>query len=128
MPTSLRVLICEDDPVQAMLLEDIVYRAGHRPIGPAKCFVEALEIVDANRIDAAIVDINLSDGRSGPLIARHLQDRCTKIIVMSGSDTVDPDLASIRHVFVAKPAPAAVIEALLGASRPRAEEAEETAA
>ncbi|MEJ1156988.1 response regulator [Prosthecomicrobium sp. N25] len=116
--TSLRVLICEDDPVQALLLEDLIYEAGHRPVGPARRFVDALEIVDGTPVDVAIVDLTLLDGRSGPLIARHLAERGIRVIVLSGLTEVDPDLAEIRHVFVAKPARPEVISRLLGRVAP----------
>lgn len=113
---SLRVLVCEDDPLQAMNLEDILYEAGHRPIGPATNFVQALEIADGTVLDAAIVDLTLADGRSGPMIARHLEERGIRVIVLSGLAEVDPDLASVQHVYLTKPAHAEILKTLL---RPR---------
>jgi DNA-binding response OmpR family regulator len=110
---SLRVLICEDDPIQALSLEDLVYDAGHRPVGPARNFVQALEIADGTHLDVAIVDLTLTDGRSGPMIATHLAARGVRVIVLSGLTEVDPDLAGIGHVFVAKPHRPEIITALL---------------
>lgn len=113
---SLKVLVCEDDPLQAMTLEDILYEAGHRPVGPAASYVQALEIADGTVLDAAIVDLTLADGRSGPMIARHLEERGIRVIVLSGLAEVDPDLSAIQHVYLTKPARAEILERLL---RPR---------
>lgn len=111
--SCMRVLICEDDPAQAELLQDMLFEAGHRPLGPARRFVDALEIADAGRIDAAIVDLNLADGRSGPMIAKHLEARGVRVIVLSGQAEVDPDLAAVPHVFLMKPFRPAIIATLL---------------
>ena len=59
-----RILIVEDEPLVAMLLEDMIIDLGHEVVGPALRLETAFDLVDAERLDAAILDVNLGSGRS----------------------------------------------------------------
>ena len=98
-----RVLICEDEPLVALDLEQMVYDAGHEPIGPVRTFSEALEVAESTRPAVAIIDLNLADGVTGAHLARLLSEREIRIIVLSGMRDVNPALAGIPHVFLHKP-------------------------
>ena len=52
------VLIVEDEILIAMDLVNIIQDAGAAVIGPAKSVVEALRLIESNKITAAIVDVN----------------------------------------------------------------------
>lgn len=118
------VLIVEDEFLVALDLEDIIVQAGHDIVGV---------IADQRGVDGiekspsvALVDLNLRDGPTGPVIARLLAERFgTRIIFV----TANPD--QIEHPpvtalgYIRKPFnPADVVAALslaLGsaASRPK---------
>ena len=69
---GLRVLIVEDQALLALDLEMVVGDAGCRIVGAAMDQPGALAIAAQDPPDIALVDINLLDGQTGPLIARHL--------------------------------------------------------
>ena len=98
-----RVLICEDEPLVALDLEQMVYDAGHEPVGPVRNFSDALEVADSARPSVAIIDLNLADGATGANLARILHERGIRIVVLSGMTDVSPALAGIPHVFISKP-------------------------
>lgn len=98
-----RVLICEDEPLIALDLEQMVYDVGHEPLGPVRNFADALEAADSARPAVAIIDLNLADGATGANLARLLHERGIRIVVLSGMTDVIPALAGIPHVFIQKP-------------------------
>ena len=98
-----RVLICEDEPLNALDLEQMVYDVGHEPLGPVRNFADALEAADSARPAVAIIDLNLADGATGANLARLLHERGIRIVVLSGMTDVIPALAGIPHVFIQKP-------------------------
>ena len=116
-----RVLICEDEPLVALDLEQMVYDAGHEPVGPVRTFADALEVAETARPAVAIVDLNLADGATGANLARILSERGIRIIVLSGMMDVIPALAGIPHVFIPKPFNVDAVTAVLeieGRARP----------
>lgn len=98
-----RVLICEDEPLIALDLEQMVYDVGHEPVGPVRTFSDALELAESARPAVAIIDLNLADGTTGANLARLLHERGIRIVVLSGMTDVNPALAGIPHVFIPKP-------------------------
>ena len=55
-----RILVAEDEPLVAMLLEDVLLDAGAFIIGPAATVAEALALAARERPDMAVLDLNLS--------------------------------------------------------------------
>ena len=55
-----RVLVAEDEPLVAMLLEDVLLDAGATILGPASTVAEALRLAAKQRPDLAVLDLNLS--------------------------------------------------------------------
>ena len=64
-----RVLIVEDEPFIAYDLADAIENAGGLVLGPAMSVREALTLIEKDRPEAAILDVNLPDGDVGPVIA-----------------------------------------------------------
>ncbi|MEW5686148.1 MAG: response regulator [Pseudomonadota bacterium] len=56
---DLRVLIVEDEFLVAALLEDTLSAFGCRVIGPASTVEEGLELIGSERIEAAVLDVNI---------------------------------------------------------------------
>ncbi|BBE72838.1 response regulator [Oharaeibacter diazotrophicus] len=114
--TLRNILIVEDDPIFAMDLADMAWEAGCTPIGPAHCLQGALELASRHPIDLAVIDVNLSDGRTGLAVARLVQEQYgVRTIVLSG-ELPDPSaLKAHEHVFVRKPVPPHVIREILAA-------------
>ena len=66
-----KVLIVEDEPLIAMLMEDWLESVGARVLGPAGSVSEALQLIDHALLDggisAAILDINLGGEAALPV-------------------------------------------------------------
>ena len=62
MPGAQKILIVEDEPLIAMMLEDFLDALGRAVAGTADSVSAALELVEGGGIDAAILDVNLRGG------------------------------------------------------------------
>jgi len=92
-----RVLIVEDEPDVALLIEDIALAEGFEVIGIATKTTEAMEL--ARETDLAVVDVRLSDGLSGPKIARALATGFNVgVVFLTGSPELVASLPSIHVV------------------------------
>lgn len=109
-----RVMICEDDLLLAMDLAREVEDAGSQVVGTFYSSFDAWNAADVLKPDIAIVDLNLADGESGLPLATHLVEQGCRVIVVSGSSLVHPELGRIPHSFVAKPVPNGIIAELAG--------------
>lgn len=78
-----RILVVDDEPLIAMMLEDILDDLGCAVIGPALDVGEAEALAREAAIDAAILDVNLGDGTSHS-VAELLCERHIPFVVASG--------------------------------------------
>lgn len=62
------ILIVDDEPFIALDLAMAVEDAGCLVVGPAGSVREALGLLEASRVTAAILDVNLSDGDVTPVV------------------------------------------------------------
>src|SRR5262245_47076779 len=67
---GLRVLVIEDEPLVAMLAEDILLEAQAQHVAIANDEPSARAILDIGGIDAAVIDVNLWGEPSFPIAAR----------------------------------------------------------
>ncbi|MBB3302471.1 DNA-binding NarL/FixJ family response regulator [Rhizobium sp. BK077] len=91
----MRLLIVEDEPGTALVIEGVAIDAGFEITGIAGNMSEALEFGSA--ADIAIIDVRLGDGITGPSIARALSAEFGLGVVYF---TVNPE----GRAVVAKPA------------------------
>jgi CheY-like chemotaxis protein len=88
----MKILIVEDEIFPALHLETVVEALGCTVVGIAPDTATALKIVEENRADLAIVDLNLRDGLTGPNLARQIaQTYGTKVSFL----TANPRQASL---------------------------------
>jgi len=64
-----RVLIVEDEPLIAMMLEDFLDALGRVCAGTVDCGAEAFPLVASGAVDCAILDVNLRGGEKSWAIA-----------------------------------------------------------
>lgn len=67
-----RFLVVEDEPLIGLDLVTLLEDAGYEVAGPATTLHAALAEAERFRPHAALVDVNLDDGPTGPEIARRL--------------------------------------------------------
>jgi CheY-like chemotaxis protein len=78
-----RILVVEDEPMIAMLLEDMLNDLGCVPVGPAYNAGQALDLIEGERFDAAILDVNLGGQRTTP-VAEALRDKGVPFFFATG--------------------------------------------
>jgi CheY-like chemotaxis protein len=78
-----RVLIVEDEPMVAWMLDDILVAFGCTVVGTADRIAEAIEMIETTRIDAVMLDVNLRGEMSYP-IADMLAARGIPFILTTG--------------------------------------------
>jgi CheY-like chemotaxis protein len=88
---GLRVLIVEDEPLVAILLEDMLGEFGCEIAGPAYSLEEAVAAARSEeRIDVAILDVNLRGAPVYP-VAEVLVERNVRFVFASGYGTEGVD-------------------------------------
>lgn len=100
--TSLRILVVEDEPLIALMLEDMLALLGHQVVAQAKTRDEALQVAQSIPCDAAILDVNLQGLPIYP-VAALLRTRGVPFLFASGlgTDAIDSDFANI--LLIKKP-------------------------
>jgi|SRR5271165_5213197 len=78
-----RILVVDDEPMIAMLLEDWLIELGHEIVGPAHSASSALALLETASPDAAIVDVSLGD-ESGYPVAECLSKRKIPFVFATG--------------------------------------------
>lgn len=81
--TGLRILVVEDSPVIALATEDMLRALGHVPLGPVGNMATALELVESEGMDAAVVDLNIRGTKAFSLLSI-LDRRGIPFLIASG--------------------------------------------
>jgi DNA-binding response OmpR family regulator len=80
---GVRVLVVEDEYLVAVLIEQILESAGCVVMGPIPRVPEALDAVDNDNYDAAVLDVNLAGERINP-VAAALSERDVPFMFVTG--------------------------------------------
>lgn len=78
-----RVLVVEDELLVALLVEDMLYDAGCIIVGPFARVPEALVAAQVERIDVALLDVNVADEKVFP-VAYALEERDIPFLFVTG--------------------------------------------
>jgi len=81
--TGRRLLIVEDELLIALELQSIVEQLGGTVVGPAGSVEGALQLLSDATPDAALLDVNLRDGRVTP-VAQACWDRSVPFALVTG--------------------------------------------
>lgn len=104
MPGKQRsVLIVEDEPLIAMMLEDFLETLGHRVCASCDSIETALDRVAAGGFDVAILDVSLKDGRKVWPVADRLAAGGTPFILATGGHVEPPPAEHAAATILAKP-------------------------
>ncbi|HEX2527201.1 MAG TPA: response regulator [Geminicoccus sp.] len=69
------ILIVEDEPLVAAVLEWTLKQSGHEVLGPADSVSAAIALCGESRPDFALIDLNLREGGDGVNVAHYLGKR-----------------------------------------------------
>ena len=102
MSEARSILIVEDEPLIAMMLEDFLESLGHNVHGTCDNVAEALQQADRGGFDLAILDVNLKGENVWP-VASLLRSQGVPFVIASGGH-VDPPPAEFASVpLIEKP-------------------------
>jgi DNA-binding response OmpR family regulator len=88
MPALHRILVVEDEPLIAMMLEDFLAALGKKLVGPCDSVQSALATIIDDKPEAAILDINLSGGEKSWPVADALTAAGIPFLLSSGAEDV----------------------------------------
>jgi DNA-binding response OmpR family regulator len=85
----MRVLVVEDEPLIAMMLEDFIDALDKQHVGTADSVAAALPMIEQGGIDAAIIDVNLRGGEKSFPIADALAEKGVPFVFATGGGGED---------------------------------------
>lgn len=101
MPQS--ILIIEDEPLIAMMLEDFLESLGHRVVGIAETVADALARINAGGFDVAIVDVHLKNGEHVWPVCDRLSGEGVPFILATGGHIEPPPAQHSSAPVLTKP-------------------------
>ena len=114
MPGTARsILIVEDEPLIAMMLEDFLETLGHKVVASCDSVDEALGHVEAGGFEVAILDVTLKDGRQVWPVADRLAARGIPYVLATGGHIDPPPAAHASAPVLSKPFTLDAIEPVL---------------
>jgi CheY-like chemotaxis protein len=96
------ILIVEDEPLIAMMLEDFVASLGHSPAATTDNVEDALEHIAQGGFDLAILDVNLGAKECWP-VADALSERQIPFILATGGHVTPPPSDHANAPTLSKP-------------------------
>lgn len=104
MPGTTRsILIVEDEPLIAMMLEDFLETLGHKVVASCDSVDAALAHVEAGGFEVAILDVSLKDGLKVWPVADRLAAAGTPFVLATGGHVEPPPEAHAGAPLLAKP-------------------------
>ncbi len=113
MQASRSILIVEDEPLIAMMLEDFLETLGHHVVGTCDSVEQAIAKVEAGGFDLAIIDVQLKDGERVWPLADRLAERGMPFIIATGGHVEPPPEEHAAAPILSKPYTIEAIEPAL---------------
>ena len=96
------ILVVEDEPLIAMMLEDFLETLGHRIHASCDTLGDALAHAELGGFDCAILDVNLKGEAVWP-VAAMLQEKGVPFIIATGGHVEPPPAAFAKAPLLEKP-------------------------
>ena len=101
--STMRILVVEDEPLLAMLIEESLVELGHEVVASAATVEQALEAIDAGGIDLALLDFTLADEADAVPVAERLRDRAIPFAYLTGHRSLPVGAGIPKAPLLAKP-------------------------
>jgi CheY-like chemotaxis protein len=98
-----RILVLEDEPIIAMMLQGWLEEIDCETIGPAHSVRRALDLLQDARLDGALLDVSLRDNEKCYPVALALRDRLVPFAFLTGYAAEDVDARFREAPVVCKP-------------------------
>lgn len=102
MGTGRNILVVEDEPLIAMMLEDFLETLGHSVHASCDNVPDALHACNDGGFDLAILDVNLKGELVWP-VAEALRDRGVPFVIASGGHVEPPPASFAEAPLLEKP-------------------------
>jgi DNA-binding response OmpR family regulator len=99
----MRILIVEDEPLLAMMLEESLGELGHEVAGSAATVEQGLAALDSTAIDMALLDFTLGENSDAVPIALRLQERGIPFAYLTGHRSLPQGRAIPPAPLLTKP-------------------------
>jgi CheY-like chemotaxis protein len=100
---GLRVLVLENDEMNALLLELQLAQAGASVIGPASTAQQGLQLLQQESPDLAVLDYRLGGGQTSEPVAEALSTLGVPFVLATGQTTGNLPSAFDRGIVLVKP-------------------------
>ena len=100
--SGLNILVVEDEMFIAMMVDDLLTRLGCRVVGPVSSVAEALRLAASQRLDAAVLDVNLGSEMVYP-VANALTAAAVPYIFVTGYGPEGLESAHRHQPMIQKP-------------------------
>ena len=97
-----RILIVDDEPLIAMMVEEWLAELGCEVVGPARSVEEGLDMAGTAELDGAILDVNLG-GRNCFSVANALKLRGEPFAFATGDSGIDKEAGFADPILLNKP-------------------------
>ena len=87
--TAKRILIVEDEPLIAMMLEDFLESLGHKVHAHCETLGDAIEVIEGGGFDGAVLDVNLRGEHVWPA-AKLMREKSLPFLIASGGHVDEP--------------------------------------
>ncbi|MCW1383836.1 response regulator [Novosphingobium sp. KCTC 2891] len=108
----MRILVVEDEPLLAMLLEESLADLGHETVTTAATVDQAMTVLAECVVDCALLDFSLGQDTTSAPVARRLLEAGTPFYYLSGHASLEETDDTPDAPLLTKPVS---IEALKGA-------------
>lgn len=98
-----RVLLVEDEIMIALEVSDMIEELGHDVVGPAFSAADGRDIVGRERIDLALIDVNLGRGTTSEPVAEALRAQAIPFVYVTAYDRTHVPFARPGEPIVSKP-------------------------
>jgi CheY-like chemotaxis protein len=103
MSTSRNILLVEDEPLIAMMMEDVLDTLGHRIHATVDTVGDGVVQVAGGGFDCAILDVHLRGGEACWPLADALADRGVPFLLATGGHTSAPPARHANAPTLSKP-------------------------
>ncbi|MGV1768484.1 response regulator [Rhizobium rhizogenes] len=101
--SPLRIFYLEDNPLIIFQIETMIEDLGHIFAGFATSFADLVKSLDIRSVDGVLVDIDLADGRTGPIAAKWLRQRGIPSIFVTGQEAIAAEYPQVALATIGKP-------------------------
>jgi CheY-like chemotaxis protein len=98
-----RILVLEDEPLIAMMLQGWLEEIDCETMGPAHSVQSALDLLQGARLDGALLDVSLRDNEKCYPVASALHDRPVPFAFLTGYAAEDVDARFREAPVLCKP-------------------------